>query len=108
MRRLSVARGIVLLAVSSVIVIGFAASGGAQIEQNTLTIKKVVDGTAPAGTTFTVSVACAENNGAGPTTTTTMHFDASGTPTDTNVVSALDFTVCTATETADGGASSVS
>jgi hypothetical protein len=108
MRRLNVARYVVLLAMSFVIVIVFAASGGAQVEQNMLTIKKVVDGPAPTGTTFTVSVACAENNGSGPTTTTTMHFDASGTPTDSNVVGAPDFTVCTATETVNGGASSVS
>ena len=107
MPRLNVARCIVLLAFSFVIVIVFAASGGALVEQNMLTIKKVVVGTAPSGTTFTVSVACAENNGSGPTTTTTIHFDASGTPTGSNAVGAPDFTVCTATETVNGGASSV-
>ena len=91
-----------------------AAPAGAQQANNTITVEKVVDGTAPEGTVFAVEVDC--DSAEGPTT---VYFDENGDPSDqngdsdpgSNVVDVDPFNdtdVCTVTETEDGGASSVS
>ena len=107
--------------------LGFA-SGGAQTLSFTLVVNKVVTGSVPAGTTFTVGVSCAEiaagNAGAtGSTTSTTngvvtpqtappspvtMTFNAQGDPTSSNSITLSTGEECTVTETATGGAASVS
>jgi hypothetical protein len=93
-----------------------------------LTVKKVVTGVVPPGTTFTVTVSCvvAASTGIGagssdattPTTggaatasdgfPTTITFNANGDPTTTNTGSLISGESCTATETVTGGAQSVS
>jgi len=75
-----------------------------------LTIVKVVQGDAPAGTTFEVTVHCDDNiidNGAEGTDTTSVTFDATGQPTSPDVVVFDGPGTCTVTETATGGAQSV-
>jgi len=115
--------------------LGFA-PGGAQTLSFTLVVHKVVVGAAPAGTTFTVGVSCEEitagNTGAaGSTTSTTgdltpknegvtpqtappppspvtMTFNAQGDATSANSLMLSVGEQCTVTETATGGAASVS
>jgi Domain of unknown function (DUF5979) len=88
----------------------------------TLTIKKVVTGVVPPGTTFTVSIGCVGVMGASGSasttpTTGTVHtdpltpivvFDAQGNPTTANTIPVTVGSTCTATETVTGGAQSVS
>jgi hypothetical protein len=89
----------------------------------TLTIKKVVSGVVPAGTTFTVSIGCvaavmgASGSASTTPTTGTVHtdpltpvvgFDAQGNPTTANTIPVTVGSTCTATETVTGGAQSVS
>ena len=93
-----------------------------------LTVKKVVTGVVPPGTTFTVTVSCviADSAGTGasssaattPTTggtvgatdgfPATITFNANGDPTTTNTGPLSVNESCTATETVTGGAQSVS
>jgi hypothetical protein len=92
----------------------FVQTAGAGIEGEIaapLTIVKVVDGVAPAGTTFTATVQCdddiidtGEEDGAN---TATVTFDASGQPTSADVIGFRGPGTCTVTETAAGGASTV-
>jgi hypothetical protein len=99
--------------------------GGAQVLSFTLTVKKVVIGAVPPGTTFTVTVSCsiqqstATGAGGSDVTTsttggtraatdgfpTTISFNANGDPTTTNTGSLVAGESCTATETVTGGAS---
>jgi hypothetical protein len=107
-RRL-VSKSFVVVAASALATLVFAgtASAGDVVTPNHLTIVKIVDGTPPAGTTFTVTVSCDNNVIAGPTNTATVSFDSDGQPTtpDTiNLLSALG--TCTVTETVKGGATS--
>ncbi len=75
-----------------------------------LTVLTVVDGIAPAGTTFTATIHCdgaiIDEGGSG-TDTATVTFDATGQPTSADTVGFGGPGVCTVTETASGGASSV-
>jgi hypothetical protein len=102
--------------------------GGAQALSFTLTVKKVVTGVVPPGTTFTVTVSCVTQDSTGtgarssdattPTTggahtasdsfPPTITFNANGDPTTTNTGSLIAGESCTATETVTGGAQSVS
>jgi hypothetical protein len=82
-----------------------------------LTIVKTVSGPVPAGTTFTVNLHCPDGNidtgldGAGAAAITatdaTVTFDAAGQPTSPDIIGFDDQGTCTVTETASGGAASV-
>jgi len=75
---------------------------------NMVTIKKVVSGAVPAGTTFTVHVVCNVTVGKGVPVVTDVLFDSTGAVTSGNsVIGALASYECTATETVSGGATSV-
>jgi len=102
--------------------------GGAQALEFTLTVKKVVTGVVPPGTTFTVTMTCVTQDSTGTgtpssdtTTSTTggahtasdgfpptITFNASGDPTTTNTGSLIPGESCTANETVKGGAQLVS
>ena len=123
----------VLVMAGGMSLLGFA-PGGAQTLSFTLVVNKVVTGAVPAGTTFTVGVSCEEitagNTGAaGSTTSTTddltpknegvtpqtappspvtMTFNSQGDPTSANSILLNIGEQCTVTETATGGAASVS
>ncbi len=115
-----------VLALAGLVPLLAATPGGAQTLP-VITIKKVVTGVVPAGTTFTVDVTCTrpvptDVGGAASTTTSTtggthaaveflvpVTFNANGDPTGTNTVSPPSIPgSCTATETVTGGAQSVS
>lgn len=90
-----------------------ALSAGAGLlppDDNTVTVNKVVAGTVPVGTTFTVELSCLGSFKGGPDFTV-MTFDEHGTPTSGNNVVMVPSTgsaaTCTATETATGGAATV-
>jgi hypothetical protein len=86
-----------------------AAPGGAGAPVgNTLTVDKVVEGTVPAGTTFTVQVDCQSDLTPGPAAVPTVTFDDQGNPTTTNHFTVPAGQVCTVTETATGGATTTS
>ena len=90
------------LATAAVIALGTPASAG---ENMHVEINKVVVGSAPAGTTFTVHFACTDGGPSGDLT-----FDATGKPVPANSNFFNDGVVttsCTITETGTGGASSV-
>lgn len=70
-----------------------------------LTVAKVVEGTAPADASFTVEVDCDSGEGDFETFTDTIEFGATGGEA---AVVLYGGTVCTTTETADGGATSSS
>lgn len=75
---------------------------------NTVVVEKEVTGSVPAGTTFTVEVTCEDllvPRAAAPTPVV-VTFDADGTPTSDNSITTPGGTVCTATETENGGATS--
>ena len=93
--------------VTGAVTLGAAPSGAGAPVTNTVTIDKTVVGTAPAGTTFTVEVNCQSNLGPAAQAPTVIMFDATGTPTSPNSVHPGAGMTCTATETGDGGASSV-
>ena len=101
-------RGWALLA-AGVVAVGVPLAGGtlggALPALPTLTVKKVVTGVVPAGTTFTVSIGCVA--GADPLTPIVV-FDAQGNPTTANTIPVTVGSTCTATETVTGGAQSVS
>src|SRR5262245_66323654 len=102
MRRMWIARSVALIGVVATATIVFAVSGDAQVQQNTVTVKKVVQGPVPANTTFTVTLTCVPNPGT--PTTHTVHFDAKGNRTDTNSSGVLGLVPFTATGTQTGGA----
>ena len=91
-------------------------SGGpAAVGSLQLTVDKVVDGTAPAGTTFTVTVVCTDDVIADPNApsgfvdSATIVFDAVGTPQGPNtftVAYLVPSGTCTVTETDAGEADS--
>jgi hypothetical protein len=78
----------------------------AGLSGNTITVNKSVTG-APPGTTFAVTLSCVTSPTPGTPETHTIHFDASGTPTDTHIFTIGAGHDCTVTETANGGASTV-
>jgi hypothetical protein len=93
------------------VAVGFASSANAGVQLAApLTVAKVVNGTAPAGTTFTATIQCNGNIiRTGPSSSSdmvTIHFDATGQPTDADTYGFTDPGQCTVTETAKGGASS--
>jgi hypothetical protein len=124
-------RGWALLAavvVAAAVPLVGATLGGASIAPS-LTIKKVVTGPVPPGTTFTVTVDCLVSASAGgasgsssstssteapvhaaaPVLHQVITFDAQGHPTSANSTFPVGFLfTCTATETVTGGAQSVS
>jgi hypothetical protein len=100
-----VIRGVLgTLLATAVLIVLSAPQGVAQLP-NSLTVKKVVAGPVPPGTTFEVEVTC-ENEKTG-TTTKTARFDTEGNPTNENSFAPGEDN-CTVTETATGGAQNVS
>lgn len=87
-----------------------APSGAGAPPVNTVIVEKHVTGDVPTGTTFTVEVTCESILGAGPAAPTpvTITFDAKGDPTSANSLTTPAGSQCTATETANGGATSTS
>jgi hypothetical protein len=104
-----------LVAVSSATLLGLAlfvqtASAGLPSLDAPLTVVKVVDGVAPAGTTFTATITCDDDiigDGEVGTDTATVTFDATGQPTSADTIGFRGPGVCTVTETANGGATTV-
>ena len=94
------------LLTTGVVTVGFvfaATSGGQEANHLAVTVNKVVDGTAPSAAHFTVHWECA-----GTDTSGDIVFDATGTPSGTNVISpGPGTTSCTVTETETGSATSV-
>jgi hypothetical protein len=107
---------VAVAAMASMTFVSSAGAGLAPILDAPLTIVKTVSGTVPAGTTFTVNLHCpdgnidtgAESDAAAITDTdATVTFDASGQPTSPDTIGFDGEGTCTVTETANGGASSV-
>ena len=89
----------VLLAVAFSGLVPSPAQGGER--GNVINVTKVVEGDVPAGTTFTIEVTC---NSDGGTDVTPLVFDAAG---GTQTVTAPTIGDCSAEETDDGGAITV-
>jgi hypothetical protein len=99
--------------VAALALVGFAPGAGAGLEgvDAPLTIVKVVDGVAPAGTTFTATIQCSDDiidNGEDGTDVATVTFDATGQPTSPDVIGFDGPGECDISETAQGGATTVS
>lgn len=91
------------LVAATFIALGSPASAG---ENMHVDVNKVVVGTAPAGTKFTVHYACSDGGPSGD-----LSFDATGNPvpaSDNFFNDGILGTTCTLTETATGGATNVS
>jgi hypothetical protein len=90
---------------------GLAASAGAGSPlQSPLTVEKVVHGPVPAGTTFTAQIQCDEDiiiSGGGTVDSVNVTFDATGQATSQATFGFDDPGECTVTETANGGAETV-
>jgi hypothetical protein len=101
---------ILVVAAAVAAVVGGAIPGSAgAASDNTVLIKKDVSGDPAPGTTFTVEVHCESVLGAGAAAlpfTLEVTFDEEGVPTNGASIVAPAGSRCTATETADGGASS--
>jgi hypothetical protein len=96
----SIAIGVLLV----VGVTGAIPNAGAQVEQNQLTVVKVVEGPVPSTASFTVQVDCQPvQGGAVPTVT----FDASGTATSNPTFPVGAGPTCVVSETQRGGARNV-
>jgi len=95
------------IAAGTVALAAVPGGAGGQIS-NTFTVVKHVSGPVPTGTTFTVEVTCSSILGpaAQAPAPTVVHFDATGAPTDDNSLAVSAGQQCTATETANGGATS--
>ena len=94
-----------VMAISTIVAVAAATSGGAAEpeDSNRFTVNKVVVGTVPNGTEFNVRVTCGNS----------VHivvFDTNGNPdpSGSNVFQPGSETTCTAVETGTSGASSVS
>jgi Domain of unknown function (DUF5979) len=101
-----------VVAIAALALAGLATTAGAgsQMLAAPLTIAKTVHGTVPAGTTFTVTIHCGSpiiDDGGSGTDTATVTFDAQGNPTSADTIGFGDPGQCTVTETADGGAATV-
>lgn len=98
-----------LAGVLSVLALSAAPVGAGIAFPNMVTITKVVTGSVPAGTTFTVHVVCNVTVGKALHRVTDVVFDSTGTVTSGNAVIGGGLNdECTATETVTGGATSVS
>jgi hypothetical protein len=87
-----------------------AGAGGVGMLAAPLTIAKTVHGPVPAGTTFTVTIHCGSpiiDDGGSGTDTATVTFDAQGNPSTADTIGFGDPGQCTVTETANGGAATV-
>ena len=103
---------------AATVVAGVSAFPAAAQEAPVVTIDKVVEGAAPEGATFVVTVACGGAivvGGDGAVTSVEVTFDAAGNPVGTNSVAfdpggvtAPGDDECTVTETATGDAGGVS
>ena len=90
------------IAAASLVALGTVVSAGENLH---VEVNKVVVGSAPAGTTFTVHYACTDGGPSGDLT-----FDATGDPVPANdnfFNSGVPGTTCTITETGTGGATTV-
>lgn len=90
------------LVACTLLALGAPASAGENLH---VEVNKVVVGSAPAGTTFTVHYACTDGGPSGDLT-----FDATGDPVPANdnfFNANVPGTTCTITETATGGATTV-
>ncbi len=103
---------VAVMAIGTFVAMPIAQSGAQEQTQtfpNTVTIEKVIDGTAAAGTIFAVQVNCQDAG------LTTVYFNDKGQPskasgtaiTGTNIVGAYSSDICTVTEIEHGGATSV-
>ena len=109
----AVRAALVAAGVAAFALVGFAPSAGAGPKEidAPLTIVKVVEGVAPAGTTFTATIPCDGDiidDGEDGTDVATGSFDATGQPTSADVIGFRNEGQCAVTETASGGASTVS
>jgi hypothetical protein len=92
----------VALVAGTLLALGAPASAGENLH---VEVNKVVVGSAPAGTTFTVHYACTDGGPSGDLT-----FDATGDPVPANdnfFNANVPGTTCTITETGTGGATTV-
>ena len=90
------------LAAATVVALGAPASAGENLH---VEVNKIVVGSAPAGTTFTVHYTCTDGGPSGDLT-----FDATGDPVPANdnfFNANVPGTTCTITETGTGGATTV-
>jgi hypothetical protein len=109
----AVRAALVASGVTALALVGFAPGAGAGLEgvDAPLTIVKVVDGVAPAGTTFTATIQCSADiidDGGEGTNMATVTFDATGQPTSADVIGFNGPGECDISETAQGGATTVS
>src|SRR5262245_6699204 len=93
--------GLMAGAVAVLITVSMPSANGGESD-NTFTVNKVVEGPVPPGTVFEVAINCIGQGAS------TMTFDEDGNPTSANSFEISPFTTCSATETEDGGAESVS
>jgi hypothetical protein len=87
------------------------AGAGSQAGSAPLTVVKTVSGAVPAGTTFTATIQCDGDmifTGGESTDVATVTFDATGQPTSADVIGFEGPGECEISETAQGGAATVS
>jgi hypothetical protein len=109
LRKILFAASIAGLAVAGLA--GSAGAGGSVPLDAPLTIAKTVHGPVPAGTTFTAHIACDDDiivSGGGTVDAIDVTFDATGQATTQATFGFDDPGTCTVSETADGGAATVS
>ena len=107
----------IIAVLAAVAAFGLAPDAGARQAEgpgtgNTFSVVKEVVGPVPAGTVFEVTVQCVLDAPAAPDAelvpVTVFQFDEDGNPIGPNSVDVGFFETCTAEETDDGGAASVS
>jgi hypothetical protein len=100
------------VSIAGLAVAGLAGSAGAGAPLDApLTVAKVVHGPVPAGTTFTAHIACDDTiivSGGGTVDAIDVTFDATGAATSQATFGFDDPGTCTVSETANGGAATVS
>ena len=93
-----------------VLAVGTLTPADAGDDVNTFRVVKVVQGPVPAGTVFEVEVTCTPDINKAPegsASVTTLQFDEDGNPIGNDSVGVDFFETCSAQETEDGGAVSV-
>jgi hypothetical protein len=98
---------LILAAVGASLGVAAVPGGAGAPAVNTVTIEKVVVGTAPEGTIFAVSLDCQGLLSPGAAAIPALTFDADGNPLANNTFNVPGGEVCTVTETATGGATTV-